>query len=106
MSALTIPIYLDDGETQVSLTRVDHLTTPEEAARALWESLYEVSKVHGGSATLINPEDHRWPHHAVRWQGGPKQWAQAFSVSEGSTAPEFVTVALDDYTVGFVEADA
>lgn len=100
-----IIVKADDGETDIALARVDHLSTAEEAARHLWESVYAQANVHGGEAVLLTPTELRAQRYAVRWTGGPRQWSEAYVVCEGAEAPEFVAVADDDFTVGFAELD-
>lgn len=100
-----IGVMLDDGTTEVFLSRVDHVTSAEDAARILWQSVNTVAKAHGGSAQLLTPEDLHAERFAVRWIGGPKQWADAYAVSDGAEAREFVATADDEYTVGFAELD-
>jgi hypothetical protein len=100
-----IEVRLDDGTTPVYLPRVDHLTNAKEAAEALWAGVNKVANIHGGSAALLTPAD-LGNRYAVKWQQGPKQWAQAYVVSDGAEAREFVATADDDYTVGFAELDA
>jgi len=100
-----IEVRLDDGVTPVYLPRVDHLSSAQEAATTLWNGVLKQANVHGGAAELLTPADlgHRY---AVRWVNGPNQWAQAYVVSEGSEAREFVTTADDAFTVGFSELDS
>ncbi|UVD36562.1 hypothetical protein RCXUPER_144 [Rhodobacter phage RcXuper] len=101
-----ITVMADDGVTEIALNRVDHLGTAQEAAQHLWESVYGQAKVHGGEALLLTPNELFEPRYAVRWVGGPAQWSQAYTVSEGADAREFVASTLDDFTVSFSELDA
>lgn len=100
-----IEVRLDDGITPVYLPQVDHLSNAQEAAQALWEGVNKNANIHGGAAILLTPAD-LGNRYAVYWKDGPKQWAQAYVVSEGSEAREFVATADDDYTVGFAELDS
>ena len=100
-----IEILLDDGVTKVYVSRVDHVTTAESAAQALWTTLYRNAKVHGGSAFVFSPEDRDKPGWAACWSGGPKQWADAYVVSEGADSREFASHAERGDTVVFMDLD-
>lgn len=100
-----ISVMADDGETEILLAQVDHLSTAQEAAQHLWSSVYEQANIHGGEAILLTPTELRAQRYAVLWRGGPKQWSEAYVVSEGAEAREFVATADDDFTVGFAEID-
>ena len=100
-----IEVRLDDGTTPVYLPRVDHLSTAQEAAQALWEGVNKNANIFGGAAVLLTPAD-LGNRYAVRWKNGPKQWAAAYVVSDGAEAREFVATADDSYTVGFAELDS
>ena len=95
-----------DNTRDILLTRVDHVTTAEAAARKLWESVHAASKVHGGAAYLYAPEERGtgggW---AVNWDRGPTQWADAYVVCEGADAMEFVAEAEGEDTVVFRDLD-
>jgi len=101
-----ITVMADDGTTEITLPRVDHLSSAQEAAQHLWEAVYGQAKSHGGTVTLFTPDDLGGQRYAVEWRGGPAQWAQAYTVSDGADAREFVAAASDDYTVSFAELDA
>lgn len=101
-----ITIMDEDGVNEIALVRVDHFSTSQEAAQHLWESVNVAAQHNGGYAVLLSPESLGAPHHAVRWEGGPPQWAQAYVVSDGADAREFVAFALDEITVAFSELDS
>lgn len=100
-----IGVMLDDGKTEVFLTRVDHVRDAESAAQRLWESLHKVTTVHGGSAMLFTPEDLGTQSYAVCWHNGPNQWADAYVVSDGADALGFVATAEGGDTVVFKDTD-
>lgn len=97
-------VRANDGETEVYLTGVDHVTTAHDAARALWESIHKQAKYLGGSASLRTPQDGEWGF-LVRWDGGPVQWADAYVVSEGASAPGFTATSENGVEVRFVDLD-
>lgn len=90
----------------IPLTRVDHVTSAEDAAQKLWESVFDAAKIHGGSARLYTPEERGtgggW---AVNWNYGPDQWADAYVVSEGADTIGFVAEAEGGDTVVFRDTD-
>ena len=96
-----------DGTREVPLTRVDQMSSADNAAQLLWESVHAAAKVHGGAAFLFTPSDraHLDGGWAVVWNNGPAQWAQAYVVGEGADAREFVATAEDDFTVVFRDTD-
>jgi hypothetical protein len=100
-----IGVMLNDGKTEVFLTRVDHVTDAQSAAHKLWESLYPLSKVHGGGAFLFTPDDLGRNSYSVLWDRGPTQWADAYVVSEGADARGFVATAENGDTVVFTDLD-
>jgi hypothetical protein len=100
-----IGVMLDDGTTEVFLTRVDHVRDAESAAQRLWESLHKVSKVYGGSAFLFTPEDRAEASYGVYWRNGPKQWADAYVVCDGADALGFTAYAENGDTVVFRDTD-
>lgn len=100
-----IGVMLNDGTTEVFLTRVDHVTNAESAAQRLWESLYEVCKAHGGAARLQTPDERTDGSYAVQWYFGPDQWADAYVVSDGADAPGFAARAENGDTVVFKDLD-
>lgn len=100
-----IGVMLDDGTTEVFLTRVDHVRDAESAAQRLWKSLLDVTKVHGGSALLLTPEDLGHNAYAVCWNNGPNQWADAYVVSDGADTLGFVASAEGGDTVVFKDTD-
>lgn len=96
----------DNDETPIQLRRVDHLSTAADAAHYLWESVYEAAKTHGGTAFLFVPEDRDTRGgHAVYWHRGPKDWAEAYVVSDGADALGFVAEAEGGETVVFRDTD-
>lgn len=101
-----IGVMLDDGVTEVFLPRVDHTSTSEDAARALWEGVHKLSNLHGGSAHLLTPDELGRASYGVRWTGGPVQWSMAYVVSDGAEAREFYATAEDEETVAFNEMDS
>jgi len=89
----------DDADTvDITLTRVDHFSSAEDAARALWESAYEASKTHGGEVTLVDGT-------TVWWHHGPHQWADAYSVSDGVDAREFACISGGGDRIKFIDMD-
>jgi hypothetical protein len=100
-----IGVMLNDGTTEVFLARVDHVSDAQSAAHVLWESVYALSKVHGGGAFLVSPEERKDNAYAVMWDRGPVQWADAYVVSDGADARGFVAVAENGDTVVFRETD-
>lgn len=93
-----------DGTQDVHLTTVDQFTNSHDAAHALWASVHEQTKVHGGKALLRTPNDGEWGY-LVRWEHGPVQWADAYVVSEGADAPGFTSSAEGGVEVRFVDLD-
>lgn len=91
----------EKGEA-IYLTRVDQHTTAHDAARELWASVFEASKKHGGEVVLKEPKDGEWGF-TVLWEGGPKQWADAYVVSEGASTFGFVSEAQDGNMVRFTD---
>lgn len=100
-----IQVRSHDGNSEVYLMRCDHCSDAESAARILFESVYEASKVHGGSALLEGPDEWGDEGWAVTWGSGPKQWNHAYVVSDGADALGFVADAEGELTVVFRETD-
>jgi len=89
----------------IPLTRVDHVSSAEDAAQKLWESVYEAAKAHGGTAFLFTPEDRGDAGWSVTWNDGPTQWADAYVVGEGADALGFVAEAENADTVVFSDTN-
>jgi hypothetical protein len=77
------------------------MTTAEDAARTLYASIHNASKVHGGKALLRTPEDGEFGF-LVCWDSGPEQWAESYVVDPEANAPEFTTDA-DEGMVRFTD---
>ena len=100
-----IPVRNHDGETEISLSRVDQFTSSHNAAYHLWQSVHEAAKKFGGAAMLRTPSDGEWGY-LVRWDNGPKDWATAYVVSEGADAGGFTALSdSDGLEVRFVDLD-
>jgi hypothetical protein len=89
----------------IVLPAVDHVTGAEEAARFLWDTVFDQAKTHGGSVYLDTPNDRRGGGWAVRWDLGPVQWADAYVVCEGADTLGFVAQAENGNTVVFRDTD-
>lgn len=100
-----ITVRTSDGANDIYLPQVDHLTTAESAAQHLWEAIHNAQKIHGGTAFLFSPEDRQKAGWEVFWKDGPTQWADAYVVSEGADAREFVAEAVAGLSVVFTETD-
>lgn len=96
-----ITVRTSDGKNEVYLIPVDAMTTAEDAARTLWDSVHKATKIHGGKAVLRTPDDGEFGF-SVGWEMGPKQWAEAYVVDPEANAPEFTTEA-DDGSVRFTD---
>jgi hypothetical protein len=95
-----IGVMLDDGQTEVFLPQVDHMSTAQDAAHHLWEGVRALSNRYGGFARLLDGEENGWN---VIWEGGPSQWSHGYVVCEGATTPEFTCYASDAFTVTFTD---
>lgn len=84
-----ITIKADDGETDLFLPRVDHMSTARDAAVLLWQKTNELANHIGGQALLLGPAELGENKHSVSWEDGPKQWAEGYVVCEGAEAVEF-----------------
>jgi hypothetical protein len=100
-----ITVRDDDNTVDIVLPAVDHVTSAEDAAQKLWESVFDHAKTHGGEAILNGPNERRAGGYAVRWRFGPNQWADAYVVGEGADAMGFVAEAEDGDTVVFRDMD-
>ncbi|WNL50729.1 hypothetical protein RPALISO_142 [Ruegeria phage RpAliso] len=101
-----IEIMLNDGTTVVYLTRVDHFSKAEDAAKALWADVNEKARMHGGRAVLIEPDPRAAPSWSVQWVDGPKQWEQSYVVADGADAREFVAEPFHETSaVTFTDLD-
>ena len=89
---------------EIFLTRVDHVGRAEDAANALWQTVYRAANAHGGEVTLLTPEDRRDNSYAVRWTGH-KQWADAYAVSDGADGLGFAVSSEHGHTVVFSDTD-
>jgi len=99
-----ITVRNDTGTEDIFLTTVDHFSSAEDAAMALWSSIHEASKSYGGKALLRTPADGE-NGFLVRWENGPSQWADAYAVSEGASAREFACMPEDGTEIRFVDLD-
>ena len=97
-----MPTVRNNDEQDVHLDTVDQHATAHDAAHGLWASVHNAAKIFGGRALLKTPDEGEFGY-SVRWEAGPHQWAQAYVVSEGSTAPQFTTDADDAITVRFTD---
>jgi len=100
-----IPVRNEDGSEEIYLASTDQFTTSFDAAHHLWASVHEAAKRFGGAAMLRTPEDGEWGF-LVRWEHGPKDWAEAYVVGEGADAPGFTASSDGDgLEVRFVDLD-
>lgn len=90
-----ITIKADDGETDLFLPRVDHMSTARDAAVLLWQKSNELANRIGGQVLLKGPDDLGENKHIVTWAEGPKQWADGYAVSDGAEAVEFCAFSQD-----------
>lgn len=88
----------------VILTAVSHMTTAHHAASALWSSVHEAAKIHGGRALLRQPEDGEFGF-LIFWEGGPEGWADEYAADPEASAPGFTVVAEDSVKIRFTELD-
>jgi len=99
-----ISVRNDVGTEDIFLTRVDHFSSAHDAAMALWASIHEASKTYGGKALLRTPDDGE-QGYLVCWDHGPKQWSDAYAVSEGASALEFTAISENGIEIRFVDLD-
>lgn len=92
----------EDDRNDIYLAFVDQHSTAEDAARELWNSVHNATRIFGGSAKLKTPDEGEFGY-SVFWEDGPKQWSHAYVVSEGATSPSFTTEADDALTVRFTD---
>jgi len=93
------------GTQEIFLSDVDMFTKAEDAGKHLWYSVHEASKKFGGKVLFRTPEDGEWGY-LVRWENGPKDWAQTYVVSDGADAPGFTASSDGDgLEVRFVDLD-
>ena len=86
---------------EAGLTTVSHFTRAEDAAQALFLSVYEVAKAWGGEVQKIERDG----GFGVTWDGAD-QWADAYVVQDGADARQFAAEAHDSgRTVLFVDLD-
>lgn len=97
-----ITVRDDTGENEIFLAPVDMFTVAADAAQYLWNSVHNATKIYGGEAVYLTPEDGA-AGHGVRWESGPKDWAAAYIVSEGADSPEFTATSDDGMEVVFVD---
>lgn len=90
-----IPVRNEDGSAEIYLSHVDQFTSAFHAAHHLWQSVHEAAKKFGGAALLRTPEDGE-RGYLVRWDNGPKDWAEAYVVGEGADAPGFAATSDGD----------
>lgn len=96
-----ITVMLNDGTTEVYLTRVDHTSGANDAALALHKSIMHATVLFGGTALL-----HEYTtYFTVQWLNGPNQWADAYVVSEGADALGFSSTAENGDTVVFKDTN-
>lgn len=88
--------------TPIYLAGVDQFNTAEDAAKCLWQSVYDKVKIYGGAAILKVPDDGEWGF-TVTWEHGPEQWADAYVVAEDAQAPGFSVEAENGKTVRFLD---
>lgn len=94
----------EQGEPEVFLTPVSHMTTAFHAAHTLWSSVHEASKVHGGRALLRKPEDGEFGF-LIFWEGGPNGWADAYAADPDASTPGFTVEAEDGMKIRFTDLD-
>jgi hypothetical protein len=95
-----ISVMNNDGVTEVFLATVDHVSDAESAAQVLWRSVHAATKVHGGTVHLLGEKDGMArTEFGVQWRNGPRQWANAYVVSEGATALGFTAYAVYDAVI-------
>ena len=92
------------GEQTIYLSPVSHMTTAYHAANALWQSVHEAAKIHGGRALMRTPDDGEFGF-VVFWDKGPAQWADSYAVDPDSVAPGFTVEAEEGTKIRFTDLD-
>jgi hypothetical protein len=92
---MKIEVRDDTGNNTIYLDAVNQYTNAKDAAHDLWASINNASKIFGGQALIRTPE-HGERGYRVRWNEGPKQWADAYVVSDGADGRGFVAEAQSD----------
>jgi hypothetical protein len=95
-----ISVMDNDGVTEIFLATVDHVSDAASAAQVLWRSVHEATKLHGGTVHLLEGGDGMTrTEFGVQWRNGPRQWADAYVVSEGASVLGFSAYAAHDAVI-------